>query len=34
MEGQSGGRLEVTTCSLDGKKLRRNSLLQGFEPLR
>jgi hypothetical protein len=37
MEGQSGGRLEVTNCSLDGKKLRRNSLLRtlpvgiGFE---
>jgi hypothetical protein len=37
MEGQSGGRLEVTNCSLDGKKRRRNSVLRrlsvgiGFE---
>jgi hypothetical protein len=30
MEGQSGGRWEVTTCSLDGKKLRRNSLLRSL----
>jgi hypothetical protein len=26
MGGQSGGRVEVTNYSLDGKKLRRNSL--------
>jgi hypothetical protein len=37
MEGRSAGRLKVTNCSLDGKKLRRNSLLRtlsvgiGFE---
>jgi fructose-1,6-bisphosphatase/sedoheptulose 1,7-bisphosphatase-like protein len=30
MDGQSGGRLEVTNCSLDGKKVRRNSLLHTF----
>ena len=37
MEGRSAGRLNVTNCSLDGKKRRRNSLLRtvpvgiGFE---
>jgi hypothetical protein len=30
MEGQSGGRVEVTNYSLDGKKLRRNSLLRSL----
>jgi hypothetical protein len=30
MGGQSGGRVEVTNYSLDGKKRRRNSLLRMF----
>jgi hypothetical protein len=30
MGGQSGGRVEVTNYSLDGKKLRRNSLLRSL----
>jgi hypothetical protein len=34
MEGQSGGRLEVPNYSLDGNKLRRNSLLRSFERTR
>ena len=30
MGGQSGGRVEITNYSLDGKKLRRNSLLRSL----
>ena len=30
MGGQSGGRVGVTNYSLDGKKLRRNSLLRSL----
>jgi hypothetical protein len=30
MGGQSGGRVEFTNYSLDGKKLRRNSLLRSL----
>jgi hypothetical protein len=33
MGGQSGGRVEVTNYSLDGKKLRRNYLLRSYERL-